>query len=74
MEKETIYGSKNDENNGFSESLNSNLYTIKEIEEICEFCNEEDSTEIAEANNIANQKSANCLFKEIRGIDSTNPL
>lgn len=74
MEKETEYGSKNNDNSRFSELVNSDTNTIKEIVDICEFCSEEDSTESAEAKNLSSEKSVTCLFKEIRGIDSTNPL
>lgn len=52
--------------------FNFNVNPIKEIVEMCEFCNEDDSIEIVEEKNMANQKFINCLFKEVRRI--TNRL
>lgn len=53
---------------------NSDDRSITEIVEICEFCNQEGSNEVKEAKLMSSEKSVTCLFKEIRGIDSTNPL
>jgi hypothetical protein len=72
MKQETIYDSINEDEGMRISGLGNE--DILEIGEICEFCDQEEITEVYDAKRLAREKSVNCLFKEIRGIDSTNPI